>query len=177
MTWKRHPSKQRWGEISSWTFMFSPDLLFSYTSYQRKGEETGIGRAVEIQMFWVSVSVPLKCHQVSYLEIHVLDLFHHSTALNFPGAVSVLWYLILWSHRLYTYSCPFYSWVFSIKANHSRLSHQTYSNQAEQRRKSRKVPGGSQGKLSPYTWRKRTSFHMQRAAPFSTAVSKIGLIY
>lgn len=46
-------------------------------------------------------------------------------------------------------------------------------NQAEQRRKSRRW----QSKLSPYTWRKRTSFHMHRAAPFSTAVSKIGINY
>lgn len=54
---------------------------------------------------------------------------------------------------------------------------QTCSNQAEQRRKSRRASGVSQSKLSPHTWRKRTSFHMQRAVPFSTAVSKIGINY
>lgn len=55
--------------------------------------------------------------------------------------------------------------------------HIKHSNQAEQRRKSRKAQGGSQSKLSPHTWRQRTSFHMQRPAPFSTSVSKIGINY
>lgn len=133
MIWKRRPSKQRWGEISSWRFMFSLYFLMSYTSYQSKREEIGIGRAVEIQMFWVSVSVSLKSHHVSYLEIHVLYLFHHTTAPSFPVAASVLRYLTPWSHRLYTYSSPFYSRVSSITANPSRLSHKTQQSGREEK--------------------------------------------
>lgn len=160
--------------------MFSPYLLLSYTSYQSKEEEIGVGRAVQSESRnpnVVSVSVSLKSHQVSYLKTHVCCLFHHSTALSFPVAVSAPQYFTPWSHRLYTYSFPFYSRVFFIKANPPRLSHQTCSNQVEQRRKNGGASEGSQSKLSSHTWRKRTSFHMQRAAPFSTAVSKIGINY
>lgn len=75
MTWKRHPSKHRWGEISSWTFMFSLYLLLSYTSYQSKGQEIGTGRAVSVREYVSkrseAVSVSLKSHQVSYLQPHV----------------------------------------------------------------------------------------------------------
>lgn len=83
----------------------------------------------------LSLYVSLKSCQVSYLEIHVLYLFHHTTAPSFPVAASILQYFIPWSHSLYTYSSPFYSRVSSITANPSRLSHKTQQSGRAEKKK------------------------------------------